>query len=219
MAEYRPYRVINASAQTRLTQMKLVAVSGFMLMALLINWRVTQLVAGRFGYARPLGPAWFGFYAPWEWMVWWSRWHWVDRFQPIWEFSIREAAYPLLVVSAATAGVIVIARYFLKCKRFRSAWFRALGNERATCDRPGLIAPPAYLPRWLRRLLYSLGLLKALARRTGIYLGLWHGSYLRDCGPGHVLVMAPTRSGKGVGRGGSDLAHLAAFDSGARSKG
>ena len=23
--------------------------------------------------------------------------------------------------------------------------------------------------------------------------------YLRDCGPGHVLVMAPTRSGKGVG--------------------
>ena len=43
MAEYRPYRVINASAQTRLTQMKLVAVSGFMLMALLINWRVTQL--------------------------------------------------------------------------------------------------------------------------------------------------------------------------------
>ena len=45
MAEYRPYRVINASAQTRLTQVKLVAVSGFMLMALLINWRVTQLVA------------------------------------------------------------------------------------------------------------------------------------------------------------------------------
>jgi hypothetical protein len=75
MAEYRPYRVINGSAPTRLTQVKLAAVSGFVLMALVINWRVTQLVAGRFGYARPLGPAWFGFYAPWEWLVWWSRWH------------------------------------------------------------------------------------------------------------------------------------------------
>ena len=38
MAEYRPYRVINSAAQARLTQVKLIAVSGFMLLALLINW-------------------------------------------------------------------------------------------------------------------------------------------------------------------------------------
>jgi type IV secretory pathway TraG/TraD family ATPase VirD4 len=140
MAESRPYRVINASAQTRLTQIKLIAVSSFLLMALLINWRVTQLVAGLFGYGRPLGPAWFGFYAPWEWMVWWSRWHWVDRFQPIWEFSIREAAYPLLAVSAATAGVIVIARYFLSgtsSDLHGSAHWAATRDVRSA----GLIAP------------------------------------------------------------------------------
>ena len=41
--------------------------------------------------------------------------------------------------------------------------------------------------------------LRPLARRVGIYLGSSRGSYLRDCGPGHVLVFAPTRSGKGVG--------------------
>src|SRR5271155_5249148 len=198
MAEYRPYRVINASAQTRLTQIKLIAVSSFLLMALLINWRVTQLVAGQFGYARPLGPAWFGFYAPWEWMVWWSRWHWVDRFQPIWEYSIREAAYPLLVVGAAPAGVIVIARYFLSASDSDLHGSAHWGTTRDVRS-ASLIAPPAYLPRWVRRLLVRLGLLNALTRRTGIYLGLWHGSYLRDCGPGHVLVMAPTRSGKGVG--------------------
>jgi type IV secretion system protein VirD4 len=198
MAEYRPYRVINASAQTRLTQVKLAAVSTFMLMALLINWRVTQLVAGRFGYARPLGSAWFGFYAPWEWVVWWTRWHWVDRFQPIWEFSIREAAYPLLVVSAATAGVIVIARYLLSASDSDLHGSAHWGTTRDLRS-ASLIAPQTYLPRWLRRLLVRIGLLKALSRRTGIYLGLWRGSYLRDCGPGHVLVMAPTRSGKGVG--------------------
>jgi len=30
-------------------------------------------------------------------------------------------------------------------------------------------------------------------------LGLYHGRYLRHAGPEHVLLVAPTRSGKGVG--------------------
>ena len=51
----------------------------------------------------------------------------------------------------------------------------------------------------VRRLAVRMKLIRPLARRVGIYLGVWQGSYLRDCGPGHVLVMAPTRSGKGVG--------------------
>ena len=42
-----------------------------------------------------------------------------------------------------------------------------------------------------------------MVRRAGIYLGIWRewgrASYIRDCGPAHVLVFAPTRSGKGVG--------------------
>ena len=98
MAEYRPYRVINAGAQARLTQVKLAAMSGFILLALLINWRVTELAARLFGYSRALGPSMFGLYAPWEWMVWWSRWHWVEHFQPVWELCIREAAYALLAL-------------------------------------------------------------------------------------------------------------------------
>jgi type IV secretion system protein VirD4 len=55
----------------------------------------------------------------------------------------------------------------------------------------------------MRRLAARVGLIAPRARRVGIYLGIWRGglrsSYLRDCGPGHVLVFAPTRSGKGVG--------------------
>ena len=39
--------------------------------------------------------------------------------------------------------------------------------------------------------------------KAGIYLARWQGvsraRYLRDSGPGHVLVFAPTRSGKGAG--------------------
>ena len=94
MAEYRPYRVINAGAQARLTQVKLAAIWGFILLALLINWRVTELAARLFGHSQALGRSLFGLYAPWEWIVWWSRWHWVEHFQPVWELCIREAAYP-----------------------------------------------------------------------------------------------------------------------------
>jgi type IV secretion system protein VirD4 len=198
MAEYRPYRVINAGAQARLTQVKLVAVSGFILLALLINWRVTELAARLFGYSRVLGPSLFGLYAPWEWIVWWSRWHWVEHFQPVWELCIREAAYSLLALAAGTAGVVAVARYLLSATSsdlHGSARWAATRDVRAA----GLIAPRAYLPRPLRRLAVRVGLIRPLARRVGIYLGIWRGSYLRDCGPGHVLVMAPTRSGKGVG--------------------
>jgi len=199
MAEYRPYRVINAGAQARLTQVKLVTVSGFILMADLINWRVTQHTAQLFGYAPGLGPSLFGrLYAPWEWIVWWSRWHWVENFHPVWELCIREAAYPLLALAAVTAGAILIARYLLSgtgSDLHGSAHWATTRDVRAA----GLIARLTYVPRAMRRFAVWMGLCKPLARRVGVYLGIWRGSYLRDCGPGHVLVMAPTRSGKGVG--------------------
>src|SRR5260370_21417406 len=45
MAEYRPYCVTNKRAQARLTQVKLISVSSFTGLALLINWRVTRQAA------------------------------------------------------------------------------------------------------------------------------------------------------------------------------
>ena len=79
---------------------------------------------------------------------------------------------------------------------------RRAGPTRAKCGRPGFSRPPHYLPRWLRRLAGTLGLAaSAAAARSASILapgGRWADHYLRDCGPGHVLVMAPTRSGKGV---------------------
>ena len=202
MSEYRPYRVTNQRTQARLTQVKLAALSGFVLLALLINWRVTEFAARLFGHSRALGPTLFGLYAPWEWIVWWSRWHWVEHFQPVWELCIREAAWPLLAASAVTVGTILLARYLLGgsgSDLHGSARWAATRDVRAA----GLIAPRAHVPQPVRRLAARTRLIKPRARRVGIYLGIWRSgwrsSYLRDCGPGHVLVMAPTRSGKGVG--------------------
>ena len=202
MAEYRPYRIVNGAAQARLTQVKLISVAGFMTAALLINWRVTQQAARLFSYAPALGPALLGrLYAPWEWIVWWARWHGVERLQPLWELCTREAAYPLLALGALAAGTVIAARHWLADDTpdlHGSARWANAGEVRAS----GFLAPPRYLPRWLRRRLVRAGVLKPLAPRDGIYLGAWgvQGKlrYLRDCGPGHVLVFAPTRSGKGL---------------------
>ena len=60
MAEYRPYRSVNSVARARLTRVKLIAVSSFLLLAVLINWIVTQHVARLFGYAYGLGPSLIG---------------------------------------------------------------------------------------------------------------------------------------------------------------
>jgi type IV secretion system protein VirD4 len=50
--------------------------------------------------------------------------------------------------------------------------------------------------RWaVRRDIRSAGLFE----NGGVVLGLWNGRYLRHDGPDHVLLFAPTRSGKGVG--------------------
>ena len=48
MAEYRPYRVTNQRAMARLAQVKLISVSSFIGLALLINWIVTQYAARLF---------------------------------------------------------------------------------------------------------------------------------------------------------------------------
>ena len=59
------------------------------------------------------------------------------------------------------------------------------------------------LPPRLRRIAERAKVLKPFSHQAGVYLGVWRRwgrfFYLRDCGPSHILVFAPTRSGKGVG--------------------
>src|SRR5712692_8958057 len=129
MAEYRPYRVANQRAQARLTQVKLISVSSFIGLALLINWMVTQHAARLFGYSRALGPALIGgLYAPWEWMLWWSRWQGADQLEPVWQICCRETAYQLLGLSVLTAATIIIARPSIAWNGLRPAWVSALGD-------------------------------------------------------------------------------------------
>ena len=153
MAEYRPYRIINSAAQARLTRVKLIAVSSFLLLAVLINWIVTQHVARLFGYAPGSGPSLIGQHLCAVGMAGLVDALALGGAAPA-AVGIMPAAGCLSLIrsrAATAAGDRDIARYFLS-ERLRSAWFGALG-ERARCRAiGGLIAPSVYLPRWLRRL-------------------------------------------------------------------
>src|SRR5215472_12427852 len=152
MAEYRAYRVTNQGARAQLTHVKLISVSTFIALAMLINWMITQQAARLFGYSRALGPSLIvGLYAPWEWIFWWGRWHGAARLEPVWELCAREAAYPLLVLAVLTAATIIIARYIARgstADLYGSARWATTRDVRAA----GLIAPRAYVPQAVRRL-------------------------------------------------------------------
>ena len=176
-------------------RVKLCALAGFGAGAVFISWRATQHAAAMFRHSPTLGPSLFGFYPPWQWLLWWSRWRTVEQFQPVWDICRKETAYPLLALTAIAVGVIAIARHVLAVSDSDLH-----GSARWATDRDirsaGLMPPR----QWLRqRLPFISRLARPRSKRIGIYLGLWRGSYLKDCGPGHLLVVAPTRSGKGVG--------------------
>ena len=183
-------------------RVKLIAVSSFVLLAVLINWIVTQHVARLFGYASGLGPSLIGnIYVPWAWLVWWTRWHWAEQLEPLWELCLRQTAYPLFAAGVLAAGSIIVARHLVSDDTPDLHGSARWSNAREVWA-TGFLAPVRILPRWLRRWLVSAGLQKAPRRRDGIYLGAWRERgrlhYLRDCGSGHVLLEAPTRAGKGV---------------------
>ncbi len=172
-----------------------------------INWVTTQHAASVLRDASWLGHPLFhlrggAIYAPWSWIVWWTRWYWAPQLEPLWRQSAREALYPMAVVTAVCCAAIAMVRH---------GWFANVsdlhGSARWATTRDLRAARLIDARRSVRELLRGIGvwlrILKPAARRAGIYLGVWRewgrASYIRDCGPAHVLVFAPTRSGKGVG--------------------
>jgi type IV secretion system protein VirD4 len=176
LAESRPYRVTNTRAHARLTLAKLLALSAFALSGLIISQRATQTAVVMFGL--------HGLYLPWQWLIWWYQWHAVTAFQPVWEVCTHLVLLPLLVLAGITIATIVIARHTLTAAA-ADLYGSARWASRRDMIKAGLLA--GWLARITRR------------HRVGFILGAWRGFYLRDCTPGHVLVVAPTRSGKGVG--------------------
>ena len=81
-----------------------------------INWVTTQHAASVLRHASWLGQPLFhlkggAVYAPWSWIVWWTRWYWAPQLEPLWRQSAREALYPMSVVTAVCCAAIAMVRH------------------------------------------------------------------------------------------------------------
>lgn len=208
MAEQRPYRVAGSANDGLLLRVKACVLLTLALAFAAINWITTERIARLFGYSPWLGhplidlPLAGAVYPPWGWIVWWGRWHSAVELAPVWALCTREAIYPMAGLTVLAMAVIGVARHGWSrpvSDLHGSARWTVTRNVRATA----LIEQRRFLPKSVRRLAVRIGLMRSSSPRAGVYLGIWRrwprAWYLRHCGPGHVLILAPTREGKGTG--------------------
>jgi type IV secretion system protein VirD4 len=135
----------------------------------------TQWVADTLGYQAQLGPPdalIFGVpvYAPWKFLLWWYHYDAYAR-------DIFQTGGLIFLAGVALAVATAFAFSLWRSREARNA--NTYGTARWASDRD------------IRRLQLTSG--------DGVILGAWKGTILRHDGDEHVLVVAPTNTGKSVG--------------------
>jgi type IV secretion system protein VirD4 len=138
-------------------------------------WAATQWAAAMLAYQPALGAAWLDLlgikiYAPWNLFRWWLAF---EQQAP----DVFSRAGAIAALGGLAGGAV------------------AIGGAARRASRK--VQPTTYgSPRWAE----AADVRRAnLLGERGIVLGLFGHRYLRHDGPEHVLAVAPTRSGKGVG--------------------
>jgi type IV secretion system protein VirD4 len=152
--------------------------------AMTVSSLATQFVAWRVGFHPAIGAPWFGhFYAPWSWIAWQEA-AWAPNATST--FQIVDAG--LLASTALTMLTTVAISTARRRRPVRHEGVHGTAHFQTEHDvrRGGL------LPR------------RSGDPHAGVYVGGWTDTkgrthYLRHDGPEHCIVIAPTRSGKGVG--------------------
>lgn len=138
-------------------------------------WYATQWTAAELGYQMRLGAPWvvvhgYPLYHPWRLFQWWYAF---QAYAP----SIFSRAGTIFACSSLVATATAIVGSVWRGRQARAV--TTYGSA-----------------RWARRRdIKAAGLI----RSRGVFVGRTNAEYLRHDGPEHVLVFAPTRSGKGAG--------------------
>lgn len=142
---------------------------------LIAIWGATQWTAHALEYQPALGAPWFEWsgwliYKPWRLFQWWYAY---EAYAP--DVFARAGAIAasggLFGILAAVVGSVWRSRWEKRVTTYGSARWAGAKDIRAA----NLLKP------------------------EGVFLGRWNNQYIRHDGPEHVLAVAPTRSGKGVG--------------------
>nr|WP_283949784.1 type IV secretory system conjugative DNA transfer family protein [Limobrevibacterium gyesilva] len=156
----------------------------FTVAAMVASSLATQFVAWRVGFHPAIGAPWFDhFYAPWRWIEWQEA-AWAPNARAT--FQIVDAG--LLATTALSMFGVVAASTARRRRPVRHEGVH--GTARFQTEQE--IRRSGLLPR------------RDGAAHAGVYIGGWTDAkgtthYLRHDGPEHCIVIAPTRSGKGVG--------------------
>jgi len=159
-----------------------------------ISSAATQFVAYRVHYHPALGAPWFNHvYAPWAWAQWMQA-PWAPNAKAT--FGMMSAG----LVGAVGIGLLAALSSSTSARRKPAKHEGVHGTARFMSEPE--IRRSGLLPHQPSRLARALG---AKAKpHAGVYVGGWTDAkgqihYLRHDGPEHCIVIAPTRSGKGVG--------------------
>jgi type IV secretion system protein VirD4 len=162
----------------------LLASTGLIAGTLVLNALATQYVAYRVGYHPAIGAPLFGrVYAPWDWIAW-QQAAWAVNARHT--FQIVYAGLFGSCVAALGGGLAYAASVRRRPKQHRGVHGTARFQTEAEIRQGGLLPRTPGGPH------------------AGVYVGGWmdrkgRTHYLRHDGPEHCIVIAPTRSGKGVG--------------------
>ena len=141
-------------------------------------WTATQWTAAALAYQAQLGSPWFDLsgtpvYRPWQLFEWW---YFYDAYAP--DVFMHGGAIAASSGMLATGAAIAMAVWRSRLTKRVTTYGSARWAELEEIEKAGLTNP------------------------AGVFLGRLktkEGQYLRHEGPEHVMVFAPTRSGKGVG--------------------
>jgi type IV secretion system protein VirD4 len=143
----------------------------------------TQFAAWRVGYHPALGVPWTGhFYAPWSWIQW-QQTSWAPNAKAT--FQIIDSSLMGVVALGMLACIAVSSTKRRKPMKHEGVHGTAHFQSESEIRRSGLLQ-------------------RRGQPHAGVYVGGWTDAkgrvhYLRHDGPEHCVVIAPTRSGKGVG--------------------
>lgn len=148
----------------------------------LANWITSQYLAKQFLYSKALGGSYHGLYAPFSWFGWALAYY---RLAPI-TFFKGELVLVALTIIGLVSYVLLVGF------RLRNPTENKGIHGTASFATEADIIESGLLPK------------KPGAAHPGVFVGGFKTKqgdirYLRHNGPEHVAVIAPTRSGKGVG--------------------
>ncbi|HUZ64828.1 MAG TPA: type IV secretory system conjugative DNA transfer family protein [Acetobacteraceae bacterium] len=143
----------------------------------------TQFVAWRLHYHPALGTPWLRhLYAPWSWITW-MRAPWASHAKAT--FRLVDAGLLAVTSLGVAIGLVSASNRRRKPVRHEGVHGTARFMSEREIRQSGLLSGPG-------------------KKSAGVYVGGWTDKngdvhYLRHDGPEHCIVIAPTRSGKGVG--------------------